>query len=178
MAAGLVRSMRRDDAARIGEIYNYYVTHSHVTFEEDLVGPDEMGSRVEAICAVFPAFVWEEAGRVAGYAWANKWRERSSYRYSVEVSAYVDPDERGRGIGRMVYRSVLDGLHSRGVHAVLAGIAQPNVASERLHERLGFAKVAHLREVGYKFDRWIDVAYWQLVFAPGTQRKDEHDNRT
>lgn len=163
----VIRPVRPGDEGGICEIYNYYVASSHVTFEEEPVGPAEIGARIASVTRSLPYLVREEGGRVVGYAYATPWRPRSAYRYSVEVSAYVDPAELARGIGRALYEELLPELARRGVHAVLAGIAQPNPASERLHEGFGFQKVAYLREVGWKLGRWIDVAYWELVFHAG-----------
>jgi phosphinothricin acetyltransferase len=107
--------------------------------------------------------VCEEEGELVGYAYAAPWRSRSAYRFSVETSVYLHTRYRGRGVGTALYEVLLVDLRARGLHAAMAGISLPNEASERLHRRFGFAKVAHLKEVGYKFDRWIDVAYWQLL---------------
>ena len=106
--------------------------------------------------------VWEEDERVLGFCYASNWKARSAYRHSVESTVYVHPDYLRRGIGLRLYEALLAELRLRGIHAVIGGIALPNAASIGLHERLGFEKVAHFREVGRKFDRWIDVGYWQL----------------
>jgi L-amino acid N-acyltransferase YncA len=169
----VIRPIRPGDEERICEIYNHYVRSSHVTFEEEPVGPAEVASRIAAVTGTLPYLVCEDGGAVIGYAYATPWRQRSAYRYTVEVSAYVDEAAHGRGIGRTLYETLLPELVRRGVHAALAGIAQPNAPSERLHERFGFAKVAHLNEVGWKLGRWIDVAYWELVF--GRRARSEED---
>jgi phosphinothricin acetyltransferase len=123
-----------------------------------------MARRIEeAGSASLPWLVAEREGKVAGYAYATPWRVRSAYRFSVEVTVYVDPGCPRMGIGSRLYEQVLPRLKARGLHAALGVIALPNDASVAFHERFGFAKVAHLREVGFKFDRWIDVGYWQLM---------------
>ena len=104
----------------------------------------------------------EEDGRVIGYACARKWADRRSYQFTAQGTAYLHPDFVGRGIGRRMYELVISELRSRGFHSIIGGIALPNDISVALHEKLGFVKVAHLKEVGWKFDRWIDVGYWQL----------------
>jgi len=99
---------------------------------------------------------------VAGYAYATKWRVRPAYRHSVESSIYLDQSCAGRGLGQLLYAALLDELRRRELHLVIGGIAQPNEASVRLHEKLGFRKVAMFSEVGMKFGRWVDVGYWEL----------------
>jgi L-amino acid N-acyltransferase YncA len=110
-----------------------------------------------------PWLVWEEEDRVLGYCYAKPWRPRSAYRYSVECTVYVNIDSHGRGIGSALYRRLIAELQDRGFHAVIGGILVPNEASVALHEALGFEKVAHLREVGWKFGKWRDVGYWELL---------------
>jgi phosphinothricin acetyltransferase len=106
--------------------------------------------------------VHEDAGRVTGYAYATKWRVRSAYRFSAETSVYVEQGQGGKGIGKALYGALLEELRRREVHMAIGGIAQPNPASVALHESLGFKKIAHFSEVGRKFERWVDVGYWEL----------------
>lgn len=154
------------DAARICAIYNHYVTTTTVSFEEEPVGGQEMAQRIADVGAAgLPWLVLEVDGTVAGYAYATKWRVRPAYRHSVESTVYLDQDYAGRGLGRILYGSLLDALRERGLRVVIGGIAQPNAASAGLHEALGFRKVAHFTEVGRKFGRWVDVGYWELNLA-------------
>lgn len=169
----VVRPVRAGDEGRICEIYNHYVSSSHVTFEEAPVEPATIAARIRDVGADLPYLVCEEEDRVVGYAYATRWRPRSAYRYSVEVSAYVDHAGLGRGIGTALYERLLSELVRRGVHAVLAGIALPNAESVRFHERFGFEPVASLHEVGWKLGRWIDVGYWQLVIGRGEPPRTE-----
>ena len=99
-----------------------------------------------------------------GYAYATKWHKRAAYRHSVETSMYLAYDRQGQGIGSKLYAQVLRTLPERNVHAAIGGIALPNDASVALHEKFGFKKAAHYQEVGFKFDRWIDVGHWQILF--------------
>ena len=122
-----------------------------------------MAQRIADVDAAgLPWLVLEVDGALAGYAYATKWRVRPAYRYSVESSVYLDPAYAGRGLGRMLYATLLDRLRERDLHIVIGGIALPNDASAGLHEALGFRKVAHFSEVGKKFGRWLDVGYWEL----------------
>lgn len=153
------------DAACIASIYSPYVLGTAISFEEAAVGAEEMAARIVKVQASgLPWLVAEHAGTLLGYAYATPWRERSAYRYSVECSVYVDAAAAGRGLGRALYDSLFPLLLQQGCHAVMAGIVLPNEASVRLHESLGMVKVAHLREVGFKFGAWHDVGYWQRVF--------------
>lgn len=150
------------DTAALARIYNHYVAETVVTFEEEAVSPGEMHRRIEEVQSVpLPWLVAEVDGNIAGFAYASKWKGRCAYRYTAEVTVYLDPGCKGRGIGSKLYRQLLSTLKDRNIHTVMGGIALPNEASIALHEKLGFEKVAHFREVGYKFDRWVDVGYWQ-----------------
>ncbi|HEV8248126.1 MAG TPA: GNAT family N-acetyltransferase, partial [Polyangiaceae bacterium] len=104
------------------------------------------------------------ASGIVGYAYATRWRTRPAYRFSTEITVYLDPECRRLGIGSRLYEELLAKLQARGVHAAMAGIALPNEASVALHEKFGFSKVAHFKEVGFKFNTWIDVGYWQHNF--------------
>jgi len=159
----VIRPARVGDAAAIAFIYNHYVRETVVTFEEEPVSEADMAERIaEVAAASLPWLVAEQAGSVVGYARATKWRPRSAYRYSVETTVYLAPAHLGNGIGTQLYRQLLEQLKQRGLHLAIGGVALPNAASVALHEKLGFRKVAHFGEVGFKFGRWIDVAYWEL----------------
>jgi phosphinothricin acetyltransferase len=159
-----IRNATLEDAAAIAGIYNPYVANTCITFETDAVSEDEMRQRIgEAGDARLPWLVAIDDGVIVGYAYASKWKGRCAYRHSVESTVYLDPSSKGKGIGRALYAALLERLRERGTHAIIGGIALPNQASIALHERLGFEKVAHFRQVGFKQDRWIDVGYWQLL---------------
>jgi L-amino acid N-acyltransferase YncA len=158
----LIRAVEESDTASIAAIYNHYVANTIVTFEEEPVSPADMSQRISAVSsASLPWLVAEEAGRIAGYAYASPWKSRPAYRFSVESTVYVDPNATGRGIGSALYEHLFVALRHRAIHAVIGGIALPNDSSVALHERFGMIKVAHFREVGFKFGRRIDVAYWE-----------------
>lgn len=159
----LIRPVLPADAERINEIYNHYVTKTIVTFEEQAVSLDDMRARIAAIAGKFPWLVFERNGGIAGYAYAAPWKARIGYRFSVESSIYLAPECVGRGFGRALYGALLETLPPLGIHCVIGGAALPNPGSVALHEKLGFSKIAHFRQVGRKFGRWIDVGYWQLL---------------
>jgi L-amino acid N-acyltransferase YncA len=159
-----IRDALSEDASAIAEIYNYYVRETIITFEEKPVSPAEIKNRIiEAQSIALPWLIAEFNDEIVGYAYASRWRERTAYRFSVEVTVYVKPDHHRHGIGCKLYTQLLPALKTKGVHTALGGIALPNNASIGLHERLGFKKVSHFKEVGYKLNQWIDVGYWQLI---------------
>jgi phosphinothricin acetyltransferase len=163
MAAPVIRRVVPGDAAAIAAIYNHHVVNTIVTFEETPVDDAEMRRRIADIDASHAWFVAQDGARVAAYAYASAWRARSAYRRSVETTVYVASDAMGRGLGTKLYDALLRELAQRGFHCAMGGIALPNAGSVALHERMGFAKVAHFREVGWKLGRWIDVGYWQRM---------------
>jgi L-amino acid N-acyltransferase YncA len=157
-----IRAASAGDAEAVARIYRHYVLNTSISFEEQPVSSGEMSERIqEVISNSLPWLVAEHGQGVIGYAFAVKWKGRPAYRYCVESSVYLDAPFTGRGIGTQLYRALLAALQERSIHVVIGGIALPNAASIALHERLGFSKVAHFREVGYKFGQWIDVGYWQ-----------------
>ena len=158
-----IRSVNLDDAAQIAEIYNYYIQNTHHTFETEPLGVEEMRRRIGEVIEDYPYLVAEENGRILGYIYATQFKLRQAYAHSVEVSIYVRNEERQTGIGKSLYIKFLDELVETNIHAIVAGIALPNDASVKFHERLGFEKVARFREIGYKLGRWIDVGYWELL---------------
>lgn len=160
----MIRPASTSDAAAICAIYNPYVLGTCITFEEEAVSESEMATRIKETTSTLPWLIWEGQGEVIGYAYASKWKGRCAYRYSVESTIYLRPDATGRGIGPQLYGRLLSDLRQAGMHSVIGGIALPNDASQRLHEKLGFKKVAHFAEVGWKFEKWIDVGYWELTF--------------
>lgn len=159
-----IREATVADAPAIAALYNPYVAETTITFEEVPVSAEQMAARVgEVQQAGLPWLVLEEGGALRGYAYATRWKPRSAYRFSVESSVYLAMGHTGRGHGRRLYEALFEALRARGVHAVIGGIALPNPASVALHERMGMAPVAQFREVGFKFDRWIDVGYWERL---------------
>ena len=158
-----IRDATFDDAPAIGTIYNHFVLTTTISFEEERATVADLGQRLAAVRdAGLPWLVAVVDGQVAAYAYATQWRVRSAYRFSVESSVYVAPDRARCGLGRALYSELLARLRNAGIHLVVGGIALPNHASIALHEMMGFEKAAHFSQVGFKFDRWIDVGYWQL----------------
>ncbi len=159
----MIRTVKNNDIQQICDIYNYYIENTIITFEEKPVSQKEMKNRVIEITSSFPWLVYEEAGQVIGYAYASKWKGRCAYRFSIESTVYIKKDAQGKGFGTKLYKILLAELKKVDIHAVIGGIALPNEKSQGIHKKLGFKKVAHFSEVGYKFDKWIDVEYWELI---------------
>ena len=161
-----IRDATVEDAETIAAIYKHYVLTTSISFEEAEVPAIEMAGRIADVQAAgLPWLVAEVNGAVVGYAYATKWRVRHAYRFSVESSVYLAPASAGQGLGTLLYRALIERLRDSGYHLTIGGIALPNPASIALHEKLGFEKVAEFREVGFKFDRWTNVGYWQLALT-------------
>jgi phosphinothricin acetyltransferase len=151
-----------DDAEAITAIYAPIVADTAISFELEPPTVAEMRSRVEATLQRLPWLVSLDAqGRVDGYAYASRHRERAAYQWSVDTSAYVHADARGRGVGRRLYLALFDELVKLGYYQAFAGIALPNAASVGLHEAVGFEPLGVYRQVGFKHGAWRDVGWWQ-----------------
>ena len=157
----MIRNCRPYDAPRICEIYNHFVVDTYATFELEPVSDQVMSERIQATTRYYPWLVYEVDDMIAGYTYATQWKPRAAYKHSAECTVYVAPALSGKGIGSTLIRELLVRLKPIGIHSVLAGIALPNESSVALHEKLGFEQVAHFRETGRKFNRWIDVGYWE-----------------
>ena len=158
-----IRKVDLADAAQIADIYNYYILNTHHTFETEALSVEEMGKRVVETSEDYPFLVAEFDGVIQGYVYAAQFKLRQAYKHSVEVSIYVRHQAKQKGIGSELYKQLLEELTETDVHALMAGISLPNEASVRFHEKLGFEKVAHFREVGYKLGRWVDVGFWEML---------------
>ena len=166
----ILRDARASDAAAIAHIYNYYVLNTVVTFEEKAVPEIEMAGRISDVQGLgLPWIVSEDlAGRINGYAYGVRWKSWASHKYSVETTVYTDPDQRGNGLGTLLYTELFKRLAEAGMHAAVGGICLPNDASVALHEKMGMKKIAQFNEIGFKAGQWLDVGYWQKIF-----RQDE-----
>jgi L-amino acid N-acyltransferase YncA len=150
------------DAAACAEIYEPYVLETAVSFEETPPDADRMAERIARYQATHQWIVAEDAGVVAGYAYACPHRDRSAYRWTTEVSVYVGQAHQRCGIGRALYGELLPALRTQGFYVACAGVTLPNEASVALHESLGFTPVGTFRRIGHKLGNWWDVGWWQL----------------
>ena len=159
----MVRSVKIEDAEAICEIYNYYVEHTIVTFEEVSVSRAEMERRIQQVTNKLPWIVYEENGKVSGFAYTSEWKSRCAYKHSLESTVYLRKGQEGKGIGSILYNDLIDLLKKTNCHALIGGISLPNETSIALHEKFGFKKIGQFVEVGFKFNKWIDVGYWELI---------------
>lgn len=159
-----IRSVRPEDAATIQAIYAPFVNDTAVSFEQEIPSVAEMAGRIAALVPHFPYLVVED-NEVLGYAYASPHRKRAAYRWSCEVSVYLAPSARGKGVGRTLYAELLAQARSHGLLNAYAGITLPNDASVGLHESLGFEAIGVYRDVGYKLGRFWDVGWWGLRLA-------------
>jgi phosphinothricin acetyltransferase len=164
-SASRIRTARVGDAREVHAIYAHYVRETAISFELEPPEVAQIAQRIVSTLAVFPWLVWEEGGRVAGYAYASRHHERLGYQWSIDVSAYVHRDFHRRGIGGALYRELLAIVRRQGFLNAYGGIALPNAASVALHESAGFAPLCVYRGVGFKMGRWHDVGWWHLRLA-------------
>ncbi len=157
----MIRLARPEDAQAMLDIYAPVVRETFISFELEPPTEKEMRERVTSTLATHPWLVYEHGGRLAGYAYASRHRDRLAYQWSVDVSCYMHPQFRGQGIGGQLYRALLKILKAQGFQNAYAGIALPNEASVRLHESVGFERIATYHEVGYKNGAWRDTGWWE-----------------
>ena len=164
----IIRAATAEDVPRLTDIYNHYVLHSQATFD---IEPFTIEQRLEWLSHYAPTgsyrlLVAEDAGVTQGFATSSQFRARAAYATSVETSVYCDPEHTGRGIGSMLYARLFEELAGEDLHRALAGITLPNDASVSLHERFGFSKIGVYSEVGRKFGRFWDVAWFEKHLNP------------
>ena len=157
----LIRRATESDAAALLDIYRPFVEQTAISFETSTPSLEDFSTRIRKALSGWQWLVAEEGGHCIGYAYGSSHRERAAYRWSVEVSAYVDPNWHRRGIGRSLYERLLADLTDRGYCSAYAGITLPNAASIALHRSVGFEPVGTFAAVGRKFGRWHDVGWFQ-----------------
>lgn len=159
----MIRTVKLEDAHEIAEIYNYYILNTCFTFEEIPVSDEEMRKRIEAVQLKLPWLVYENDNEIIGYAYATDWKLRTAYKRTVESTVYLKNEAIKKGIGSLLYKELISRLTEMHIHAVIGGISLPNEASIALHEKFGYEKVGQFKEVGFKFKKWLDVGYWELI---------------
>ncbi|MFN2544013.1 MAG: arsinothricin resistance N-acetyltransferase ArsN1 family B [Actinomycetota bacterium] len=162
---GCIRVARPDDAAAVAAIYGPVVRDTAISFEATPPGLEEMHERIERTLREFPWLVFESEGDVLGYAYAGPFKSREAYRWSVELSVYVDRRAQRQGIGKALMEFLLAVLERQGHAKAYAGITLPNPGSVGLFESLGFEPAGVFRDVGNKLGRWHDVGWWQRCVA-------------
>jgi phosphinothricin acetyltransferase len=174
-----IRLAQPDDLPAIVDLSNWAAANTAANFA---VEPESLDMWRESFARTHERFPWlvaVEGAVLLGFAKATPWKGRCAYDYSAEVTVYVQPNRHGQGIGRALYSRLLGTMQAQGFHSVLGGITQPNEASVRLHESFGMKRVALLERIGWKFDKWHDVGYWQLQLcdpdAPPTPIRPVHE---
>jgi phosphinothricin acetyltransferase len=172
-----LRAASAADGDACAAIYAPYVRDTAISFE--LVPPSaaEMSERIAAALADHAWLVLEEGGCVCGYAYGGPMHRRAAYRWSCEVSVYVDPDRRGAGSGRALYTELFARLAARGYLQAIAGMTLPNAASAGLHRAMGFQSVGVYRRIGFKLGSWHDVEWLQRELGDSAPRGEPPEPR-
>jgi phosphinothricin acetyltransferase len=158
-----IRRAELSDLEQITEIYNWAIRNTTATFDIIEQTVEQRRAWFEHYKGVYPLIVAEHDGRVAGYSSLSRFREKEAFARTVELSVYVHPDRHGNGIGTLLMQTIIDMAWKLGHHVIVSGITSGNEVSIKMHEKLGFNFCGRFSEVGFKFDRWQDVDFYQLV---------------
>lgn len=158
-----IRDAQYHDLLTMLNIYNQAVLETTATFDLEVQTLEQRRVWFAHHGPRYPLVVAEEDGHVLGYCGLSPYGGKPGYRYTAEISIYIDHQQRGRGVGSQLMQHILDRAQRIGLHAILAHISRGNDASVRLHERFGFTFVGCLREVGHKFGQWQDVLIYQYM---------------
>jgi phosphinothricin acetyltransferase len=158
-----IRNARDDDLPRLTEIYNHYIRTTAITFDIEPYTVESRRPWFEQFADSGPhrLFVAEQDGAVVAYAGSHKFRDKQAYETTVETTIYCAPEGTGRGVGTALYTALFDAIRGEDLHIAIAGITLPNDASVALHERFGFTPAGLMHDVGRKFDRYWDVAWFE-----------------
>ena len=156
-----IRPIEDRDIAACLAIYNYYIEHTTITFEEEPLSLADFSARVRRICGSYPYLVAEEGGTVVGYAYLDAYNERSAYRYTADLSIYLAHDCLSRGVGSALLAAIERLAEQQGLRNIVSIITEENARSLAFHERHGYREVGRLYKSGLKFGRWLDVAFYQ-----------------
>ena len=161
-----IRDAREADLAALLAIYNDAVLTTTAVYDYKQRSSEQQAAWFQAKCAQnLPVLVAQDGDAVIGFASYGPFRPWPAYLHSVENSLYVAPDRRGGGIGSLLLPALIQRAADRGLHTMIAGIDATNEVSLRLHAKFGFERVAQFREVGWKFERWLDLAFLQLMLG-------------
>lgn len=167
----IIRAANAGDAAALAAIYGHHCCHGFGTFEENAPTADDMAARLAGVQRYgLPHLVAEVDGAVAGFAYAGPFRPRAAYRYTVEDSVYIAPEQIGRGVGKALLGKVIADCEALGLRQVMAVIGDSaNEASIGLHRALGFEMKGTMPAVGHKFGRWLDIVFMQRSLNGGAE---------
>ncbi len=168
----VIRLATVEDAPKLLEIYRYYVESTAITYEYDVPSLEEFEKRIENVLKNFPYLVAEQDGTILGYAYASKFHERAAYQWSVEMSIYLDKDQKRNGLGRMLYEELEKRLKDQGILNLYACIGYPEKEDEyltydsvRFHEKMGYKLIGEFHKCGKKFDRWYNMVWMEKIIG-------------
>ncbi len=172
MDSVLIRNARAEDAGAVREIYRHYVEHTAVTFDYETPSEEEFRRRIAQTQRFYPYLIAEDRGEILGYAYAGRFHPRPAYGWSAELSIYLRPDARRRGLGRRLYQPLEDDLSRMGVRNLYACIAAPVEGdeyltddSERFHRHMGYVMIGRFHRCGFKFGRWYDMVWMEKLIG-------------
>ena len=156
----MIRPIEERDIDTCRSWYNWYIEHTTISFEETPQTAESYRKLVEDVTARYPWIVLEENGDLKGFAYLSPFNFRSAYRYTADVTVYLDPEERGKGYGTALMKELERLAREQGIRKLVSLVTDGNEASEHLHASLGYEKMTVLKDTGYKFGTWIGVAYY------------------
>ncbi|WP_026570585.1 GNAT family N-acetyltransferase [Sediminibacillus sp. JSM 1682029] len=159
----LIRNAEQTDIPSLLAIYNHAIEHTTATFDLKKQTIEQRKKWFSKYGDRYPLLVAEDDGKITGYSCLSAYRDKPAYQWTCELSVYVDPDSQGKGIGKWLMEAVLEKAKTLGYHSVISGITAGNQASIKLHEQFHFEFIGSFREVGYKFENWQDVWFYQLM---------------
>ena len=165
----IIRLANESDAGQILDIYAPVVRETTISFEWEPPSVAEIRHRMRNVMEQLPWLVCDVDGLIAGYAYASPFKTRAGYRWSCELTVYVNSEFHRRGVGRALYAALLPCLAAQGYRVAVAVITVPNPASVGLHESIGMRRVGSYERIGYKFGQWLDDGVWQMELAPPSE---------
>lgn len=168
-----IRLAKVEDMPRLLEIYSYYVKETNISFEWEVPSLEEFTGRYTTMIEKYPYIVMEEDGVLVGYAYANTFKGRKAYNWSVETTIYLDKDYRGGGKGHALYIELEQYLKRQGILNVNACIVHPYSESVKFHTKMGFEMAGHFHKCGYKFDQWYDMVWMEKIIGEHTSNMPE-----
>ena len=175
----MIRPIRKGDIARCAAWYNWYIEHSTATFEEQPLSAEAFSERVDEVTRSYPWLILETDGAPAGYAYLDRFNPKSAYRFTADVTVYLDPEKTGRGYGKVLLEALEAEAYQMGLHKLISIITSDNHASRHLHEALGYRLAAEISHAGYKHKQWLSVCWYEknLRTAEGTPKEPDLSGR-
>ena len=168
----IFRNATSSDINQILEIYSPFISNTVVTFENEIPSVADFSKRLNQYLEFFPWLVADIDGKIAGYAYASKYRDRIAYQWVVEASIYMHRDFKKKGIAKKLYEALFEILKLQGIYRVYAVIGIPNEESTSFHERLGFTWFASYKSTGFKLGQWRDTGWWELVLKQPSENPE------